>query len=477
MRNFLNKYKNMSLQSKAALWFVICGILQKGISFFTVPLFSRMLTKAEYGTYSLYLSWLQILTIITSLYLYHGVFNNGMIKYSDDRDKYISSMQGLTLLVISLVSIVFFLTKNLWSGVIGLPSVIMIMMFIEMAFTPATHFWMGRQRFEFKYKHLVVLILAKSLLNPILGILLVRYFSGAKDFGRILSVVVVEALFGLSLMIIQFLKGKTLFKKEYWKFGLKMAIPLLPHYLSGIVLNQGDRVMIDQMVGRAEVAEYSIAYSIGMLVLLVSQSIINSYTPWIYKKMKDSSYEAIKKTVNTLCFILAVPIAGIMLCAPEVLMIVGGEKYLSAVYAVPPVAASVFFIFIYNMLAIPQFYYEKTKFLSISSLLAAGTNIILNYIFIGMFGYVAAGYTTLTCYIVYSLGHYIVSKKTLASAGIKKDIYDTKTILITAIFVSVIAIFSNFIFNNTFIRYGMIICICVIIYLNKVRILTAIKKD
>ena len=56
----INKYKNSSIQVKAALWFTACSILQKGISFVVVPIFTRVLSTKEYGTYSLYLSWLQI---------------------------------------------------------------------------------------------------------------------------------------------------------------------------------------------------------------------------------------------------------------------------------------------------------------------------------------------------------------------------------------------------------------------------------
>ena len=66
--------------------------------------------------------------------------------------------------------------------------------------------------------------------------------------------------------------------------------------------------------------------------------------------------------------------------AEEVYKTYISEKYKSAVYVIPPVAASVFFIFLYNILAIPQFYFERTKFLMLSSITAAIINITLNYI-------------------------------------------------------------------------------------------------
>ena len=70
----------------------------------------------------------------------------------------------------------------------------------------------------------------------------------------------------------------------------------------------------------------------------------------------------------------------------------------------------------------PQFYYEKTQFLMAASMAAAGANVVLNFIFIRLFGYIAAGYTTLACYMLYSVGHYIVSKRILVNEGIQENL-------------------------------------------------------
>ena len=101
--NITSKYRSLSVQAKAALWFTICSFLQKGISFITVPIFTRLMSTEEYGTYTVYLSWLQILTIMTSLYLFNGVYDNAMAKYEKQRDEYTSAMQGLTLVITGAV--------------------------------------------------------------------------------------------------------------------------------------------------------------------------------------------------------------------------------------------------------------------------------------------------------------------------------------------------------------------------------------
>lgn len=473
MQKMWEKYKRMSVQAKSAIWFAACSILQKGISFITVPIFTRLLTTEQYGTYSLYLSWLQILTVVTSLYLYHGVFNNGMTKYDKDRDVYISSMQGLTLTITAAVFVVYLVAQNFWSELLGLAQIFIIMMFIEMSVTPALHFWSGRQRFEFKYKRLVTVTLEKSAINPILGIVMVL-LAQEKDIARVTSVVITEVLFCGTVMIYQYAKGKRFVHTEYWKYALGLAIPLLPHYLSGIILNQGDRVMIDRMVGKSEVAFYSVAYNIGLLVQIFTRAITNSFTPWMYQKIKKKDYFGIAKTVNFLLAIIGVISAGLMMCSPELVLIFGSSKYASAVYVIPPVAASVFFIFLYNILAIPQFYFERTRFLATSSFVAAALNIGLNYIFIKRYGFIAAGYTTLTCYVLYSVGHYFVSKKVLKDCLDGVELFDQKFILLLSIILIAIGMGCNFIFDYLYIRYTLIVLICVIVFIKRQEIIRLI---
>lgn len=458
----LKKYNNMSIQSKASIWFVMCSLLQKGISFITIPIFTRLMSTQQYGGYSLYMSWLSILTIVTSLYLYNGVFNNAMIKYENDRDRYISSMQGLTITITLSVLCILFIFHDKWKVFFGLSDILIAFMFAEMIVSPALNFWSGRQRFEYKYKKLVFVTLFISVMNPVVGLIFVAN-SDNKTVARVFSVVIVEFVICGIIMIKQFIKGKIFFKKIYWKFALKMAIPLMPHYLSGMVLNQGDRVMIDKMVGTAEVAYYSVAYNIGMIVQIVTQAINASLTPWLYGRIKEKNYDNISMKINNILILVGTADVGLMLLSPELILFFGSEKYLNAMYVIPPVAASVFFIFLYNVLAIPQFYFEKTNFLMISSIVAALINIALNFIFIKMYGFIAAGYTTLICYVLYSIGHYITSKQIINANAPEMEIFDKKVIIVIGVIMILAGSLSGLLFRFTYVRYSIIIAILVVV--------------
>ena len=89
---------------------------------------------------------------------------------------------------------------------------------------------------------------------------------------------------------------------------------------------------------------------------------------------------------------------------------------------------SVFFMFAYSFFAMFEFYFEQTKYITIATFTGALVNIITNYIFIQKFGCIAAGYTTLMCYIIYAVLHFLFMKKICKEKldGIK--VYDLRVI-------------------------------------------------
>ena len=482
MNKLIQKYKGMSVMAKASVWFVFCNLMLKGISVITVPIFTRLLTEEEYGTYSLYLSWFDILTIFTSLNLYYGVFNNALNKIKEIREKdiYVSSMQGLVTVMVLALSVIIVPFLPFWSSLLGLSELALILLLLHLWVEPCVQFWLARQRFEFKYKHAVVITVLKSLLNPLLGLLLVLTADHNKSLARILSVVLTELIVAGTIMIYQFVKGRTFFHKKNWKYALGFNIPLIPHYLSMVILGQSDRVMIEKLVGIGKVGIYGVAYNIGLLIQLFTNAINASLTPWMYDKLNKKDYQSIRHITNMLLLFLSVAICAMLLFVPEIVFLFAPPKYHEAIYVVPPVACSVYFVFLYNIFAIPQMYFEKQKFMSIASTISAVLNIVLNFIFIPIFGYIAAGYTTVVCYLAYSIGHFIFSRRVCMKKIGHTELYDKKVILMISLFVLLCSVGFNFLYQFNIVRYslfGIILILAIIKRKLIIGIIRSLKKD
>ena len=156
-------------------------------------------------------------------------------------------------------------------------------------------------------------------------------------------------------------------------------------------------------------------------------------------------------------------------------MFFGSAKYSGAIAVIPPVAASVYFIFLYSILSFPEFYYEKTQFLAFASFGAAILNVILNFIFIKKYGFVAAGYTTLICYIIYSIGHYIVGMKVLSRNISGASMVNEQFTLIVSLGVIVACVVGNFLIPYQLVRYGLIGIMFVIFVVNRKQVINAFR--
>lgn len=148
---------------------------------------------------------------------------------------------------------------------------------------------------------------------------------------------------------------------------------------------------------------------------------------------------------------------------------------MTAVYVMPPVIASVYFSFLYTLLANIEFFFDENKFAMKISFLGATVNVVLNYIFIPQFGYVAAAYTTLVCYVIYAVGHFsFVSKVAQKKAGV--TIFSAAKFLGLGFFVTVLSIAMSLLYPYVLYRYILLACMLAIGGLNYRKIIEFLKK-
>lgn len=434
----LEKYKNMPVQAKASIWYAVCNFFQKGISFIVVPIYIRLLTTGEYGEWNIFQSWRDILIVLASLNLYAGVYTKTLVDNKNDRDRYTSSMQGLgTLITIGLLAVYVF--ARAWvNPLIGLNTPYMLLLFLYFIVYPAFSFWGTRQRVEYKYKSMVVVTAIVSLLTPTLSLALF-FMTELRELALVLGFLIVQCAIGIIFYVYHFIKGKCFFNKGYWKYAVKFNVPLIPHYLSLIVLGQSDKIMIKYYCGESDAGIYSFPYQIASAINVLITAINGSRVPWMYEQLKAKIYDRIGKITNMLILLMGGIVTFIALLAPEI-MLIGTAEYEEAVYVIPVVTLGVFFTFIYDLYASIEFYYGSTKYVMYASVTGAVLNIILNAIFLPIFGYIAAAYTTLICYIIFMLMHYLFARKVIKEQNISTQIYNNKMIFLFSAVITIVGL-------------------------------------
>lgn len=474
-KSYFNKFRLMSVPAKASIAFLICSFMQRGISTITTPIFTRLLTSQQYGYYSIFNSWIDIVSVFTTLKLAGGVFSQALVKFDKNRAEITASTAGLGT-ALSLIAIIIYIPfRGFINNIMGVSTLIMLCILITSWASLIFELWAAKQRVEYTYKALVALTIFTSIAKPVLGILAILMTDTYKAEARIISLVAVEVFTYLWIFISFFKRGTPLYNKNFWTYSLSLNIPLIPHYLTRTVLNQCDRLMINKMIGYSEAGIYSLAYNLAWMLVLVTNAILSAFNPWMYDKIKRKKYKEIGKLSYGLLIIVAICGLALISIAPEIIRIFAPPDYFSAIWVIPPVTTSVYFLFMYSLFANFEFYFEETNFMSIASTFGGVLNVVLNYFFIKSNGYLAAGYTTLLCYFFFAVAHYYCMKKLLKKNANNVKVYNMKVIgCITFIFMLFSAILM-ILYNHSIIRYLFIVLGLILIYYKKNVIMKIIK--
>lgn len=187
--------------------------------------------------------------------------------------------------------------------------------------------------------------------------------------------------------------------------------------------------MINDILGSQPAGIYSLAYTIARFGILFNTALLQTVSPWMYQKMKEKNFHRMERVAYPALILIAIVNLVFIFYAPEIVKLCAPIEYYNSIWAIPPIAMSVYFMFLYNLFSNVEFFYEKTGYISAATVTGAVLNIILNSIFIRIFGYVAAGYTTLICYILFVVMHYIFMKKICKEKLENVNIYDIKKII------------------------------------------------
>lgn len=475
IQEMCKRYQDMNPVVKAGFAFTLCNVLQRGIQFLITPIYTRVLSTEQYGEYSLFITWMDILLIFGTLNLSAGFYYNGLIKNERETYRYTSSLELLS----TLSTIVIFLI--IWGLYIWLPALLNMsasryfLMFLFILVQPALGFWTTQHRIKYDYKPVIFITLLGALFAPLVGIICF-ILSDANVFGLLLGFVLVNVLINGTLYVRNLILGKAYFSLSEWKTALSFSIPLIPHYLSMIILAQFDRIMIDYYCGRAKAGIYTLAYQIGMALTILISGINNAFTPWMYQQIKKKDYRNIRRATSFLVFLLVILNILVVLIAPEIISFLGTSEYQDAVWIIPPVALSMLVTFIYCAFGTVLFYFEDTKRVSLATASGAVLDLVLNAVFIPRYGFIAAGYTTLASYLLILFVYYFFIKKCCRENEIKfSDIFNVRLLAFFVMLSGGIAAVSLCVYQYWFLRYFIIAVTLALLFFAREKIITCLK--
>lgn len=465
---FLGLSKNPA--AKASIAFFLAGIVTKGIAYFVTPIYTRLLSPEDYGVTSVFLTWVELFGILAMFCLSYGVFNNGMVDYPKKRDEYSFSMLVLSNVITIIFSVIILCLYPYIHHIVNLDFSLILLMCIYFLFFPAYRFWAAKQRYEYKYKSVFIWTIVLAFLSPVIAIFCISIFDSNKLYARIFGaetpLITIYAAFYVYLII----KASGKLNTKYWKGAILFNLPLIPHYLSSYMLGSSDKIMISYLVSDRATAFYSVAYSVAAVVMIVWTAANASLVPFTYENLKEKKYAPISRATMFIVYIFSACCFLIILFAPELVKIMATKEYYEAIYVIPPVVGGVFFQMQYYIFANVLYYLKKPKYVMFGSVIAMLLNVGLNFIFIPIFGYIAAGFTTLVCYAVQAIIDYIAMRHVF-----KEKIYDMKKIFLMSLIMIVLSMMSGLLYDYMVLRYALVAIIGIGLFAKRKTIFERVK--
>lgn len=442
---------------KSAIVYLFATVFTRGLAIITTPIFTRIMTTDQVGMVNLYSSWYSMITVVSTLALTSGGFSIALREFEKERDQYVSSVLSLTSIVAIGLALVYSISITFWNDVTGLPTHLMVLLLVGLLVAPARDFWLSRQRFEYQYKLSGTVTVLSAIFASSLAVAAVLYANsiGYSDIASVRLLANYFIIYGVAFIIWLsiFWQGRCFYSSKYWRFSLQLSLPLIGYSIASQILSVSDRMMISKMVGNSAVGIYGTLYTVSSISLMVWTAINASFVPYLYQNMENTKSKIKKLSMSMLGMYSLVAILLVYL-APEIVRILATEEYYKGIYIMPPIAGGVYFIAVSNLYSNILVYLKRTNIIMISSVIAAVINVLLNYIMIEAYGYMAAAYTTLLSYVVMAVLLSIWANREFKKHITEVDfVYDNKLILVMSIVTLVISLFAISIYDYEIVRY------------------------
>ncbi len=432
-------------------------IVSRAINLISVPIFSRLLSRSEYGSVDVFFSLSNILYIIIGLSAF-GIVERAILDYKDDSKKYIATTMNLIVLN-SIVIIVF--ANIIYSDVRNLLAISrysLNLMLIYSLMLCIISYKNCELNYRFKYVYNMWYTMACILPNLFLSVcfILINIFP-SNYFARIYGAIIPSIFLGIWTYVTYQKDTKDRFDLEYVKYTLKYALPLIPHNLSVLLLSNADRIMINKLFGASVAAIYALTYTVGILMSVAVEGVNKIYLPVLFRKMETETYKDVSAYQTLLILGMSIILVAVQMVSPELILIMGGESYIECQTFVNWIIYSTFVYFLYTLYYNLEYYNKRTILIAIGTIISVVINILLNYYFMPIYGYKFGVFSTVISYIVLLAIHMIFVRN-----YINNRIGSDLLIIVAVIIMAIITYLFQKIYLYLWLRYVVGILACLI---------------
>ncbi len=435
---------------KAGAWYVISTFLIRALAFITTPIFTRIMSDTAYGEFTNFSSWRSTLLILTGFELY-STLSRGYYDYEDEYDKYISSVTVLSSLTAIVCYVLFLLSGSFIYKIVSIPPMFTHVMFATLLFASCKAIYLARERTLYRYKSVALISAIDVVIPTLISIVLVLVASDAdKLAARVYGFYVPSAVVGAVCMAVLLVKGRSV-KLSHCKYAIKLAFPLMLQYLTVYLLTNTNIIITKNSLGASAAAVVSVMTSVIHIMTLLFQSVNGAVTTWVMDNLKAEKTKTVRTGGIIFTLFLTAVTVGVILVAPEIVWIMGGQKYADATPLIPGMALSVLLQAIGSLFTIILTYEKKVGKVAIYTGVIAVVAIVAKILLIPHFGISSLPVINVLAFALLFAVQYIL----VCRAGRAREI-NLKVLMLLILGTLALVLVSPLLYKLTVLRYFVI---------------------
>ncbi len=423
----MTKIKSLAFETAI---YGIPSIVGRFLNYLLVPLYTYNLLPKDYGIIANLYGWMAFLLVILTFGMETGFFR--FASDEGNEEKVFSTSFGF----VGMLSVIFagavLLFQKPVSVFLEYPDYVDLVVYTALIVSldalsaiPFAKLRLDKKAIRFallKITNIAVNIFANVLFFIVLPWMVdkrnieISWFSQDKllhyvFISNLLASAVTFVLVSLSAGIKSFHWDNTIFRKL-----LSYSTPIFVVGLAGMVNMFGDRVLYPFIFDNADIAQrqlgiYSANYKIGVLMVLFTQAFRYAYEPFIFNNRKNvDSQQKFGEIMTHFVWFGMLIVMGVLFFLPVIQYIIGGN-YRDGLKIVPYILVANLLMGIAFNLSVWYKLTDKTRFGAYFNTAAAVVIVVINIVFVPVFGYIASAWAAVASnLLIVSLSYYFMRK-------------------------------------------------------------------
>ncbi len=404
------------------MWYGVSSIAARFINYLLTPYLTYTLAKtSDYGKMGLIYAAIPILNVIFTYGFETTYFRFAL------RKEYKSSLYNTAALSLIFSTILFtwllWMVRGSFTNIVGLndvPAIVHLSIFI-IAFDALSTIPFAKLRLEERPRKYALIKVGGILLNIFFtwffigycpaqiaansnSFVLLFYNSDVNPIVYVLIANLIQSVFTLILLSKEISMIRFQFNFKLWKEMAIYSLPLIIVGMGGMVNETFDRLMLrwwqpgSVIFREQEVGIYNACYKLAILITLFIQAFKLGAEPFFFKQAEGQNPQKVYARVMKFFVIVVTTMFLLVSLYIPIWKHFIGPKYWEGLKVVPILLLANIFLGIYYNLSIWYKLTQKTLSGAYITILGAILTVIINYIFIPHYGYVACAWATFLCY-------------------------------------------------------------------------------